>query len=144
MLWKLTLKNSSLSWFLNSSISWFLIIVSGLCGSDRHQGIRDGRQIHVSVCVWGETYSDTGCRWKGHRRGVFSICTAALLPLGASEQEALLQPPRWPGRWPAQWPLLLLPRGDGRPEGDLTAAPWPSSVGVGGLWMALRHEAIAC
>lgn len=48
---RLTLKNCSLSLFLVSSISWFLIIVSGLCVSDRHQHIRESRRINMRVCI---------------------------------------------------------------------------------------------
>lgn len=50
-----------------------------------------------------ETHSDTGCRWNGQRRGVFSICwtdpPGRPEEAGRSLQAALLQEPCWPPHW---------------------------------------------
>lgn len=90
----------------------------------------------TSITISFKTHSDTGLRWKGQRRGVFSICwtEAGDWPeeVGGSLQAVLLQEPRWP---PQCEPPL-----DGGLEGVEREGPWVCASpppGFGAFCMAL-------
>lgn len=80
------------------------------------------------------TYSETGWRWNGQSRGVFSICTEATLPelWGGSLQAPLLHP-----RCPLHW----FPSCKGLAWDEWTRTPWPSPPpGFGAFWIALKRK----
>lgn len=92
-----------------------------------------------------QTHSDTGFRWKGQRRGVFSICwtEAGGRPeeAGGSLQEDLLQEPRWPPHCEPPLERTL--------EGVERDGPWPwfgpsPPPGFGAFCMALWIKKKKC
>lgn len=92
-------------------------------------------EAKVNLC---ETHSDTGCRWKGQRRGVFSICWTDGRPdeAGGSLQAVLLQELRWP-------PHCGPPLDRGLEDVDLEGAwlgPLPPPPGFGAFCMALGRR----
>lgn len=163
-----TLKNWSLSLFLISSISWFFRAVSilqkkkkkkhwqrclsktGKSSADLNMQSVPSFSFYNQIFLWESnvgiivknfhTHSDTGFRWKGQRRGVFSICwtDAGGRPgeAGGSLQAALLQVPRAP---PQCEPPL-----DGCLEGMDRGGAWlgfgpPPPPGFGAFCMALER-----
>lgn len=83
-------------------------------------------------------YSGTGCRWKGQRMGVFSICAEKapeLRPASPVPHE-----PRQP-LWPPLWPRHGGGFRSGGFSGDRRASGFCSPPpGFGAFWIALQHQ----
>jgi len=108
----------------------------------------------------GQTYSETGCRWKGHSSGVFSICwtgggrweeAGGSLQLPLRQTWLLGPPPHWEPPPPPPPPrgcccccLGTLPGVAEEVVVVERGVPWlwfsPPPPGLGVFWMALGFE----
>lgn len=96
------------------------------------------RQLHNSKAKGNLakelSYSGTGCRWKGQRMGVFSIC-AEKGPELRPASPALHEP------WQLLWPRHGGGFRSGGFSGDSRASGFCSPPpGLGAFWIALQHQ----